>query len=39
MMMDDVDLIDLAQDKDNWRAVMNMVIKLQILQNARNLTR
>jgi len=38
MMMDDVDLIDLAQDKDNWRAVTNMVIKLQVSQNARNST-
>jgi hypothetical protein len=25
-------LIDLAQDKDNWRAVKNMVIKIQVLQ-------
>jgi len=30
-MMDDVDLIDLAQDKDKWRAVVNMVIKFHVL--------
>ena len=30
MMMDVVDLIDLAQDKDKWQDVVNMVIKLRV---------
>jgi hypothetical protein len=26
-----VDWIDLAQDRDQWRALVNMVMKLQVL--------
>jgi hypothetical protein len=29
-----MDWIDLAQDKDQWRALVNMVMNLQVPQNA-----
>ena len=32
-----VDWIDLAQDRNRWRAVMNAVMNLQVPQNAGNL--
>jgi hypothetical protein len=35
---DGVDWICLAQDRDNWRAVVNEVIKLRVLQNAGKLS-
>jgi hypothetical protein len=28
---DGMDWIDLAQDRDQWRALVNMVMKLQVL--------
>jgi hypothetical protein len=31
---DGIDWIDLAQDRDQWRALVNMVINLQVPQNA-----
>jgi hypothetical protein len=31
-----MDSIDLAQDKDRWRAVVNAVMNLQVPQNAGN---
>jgi hypothetical protein len=31
---DGMDWIDLAQDKDQWRAPVNMVMNLQVPQNA-----
>jgi hypothetical protein len=27
---DDVDLIDMAQDRDQWRALVNTVLNLQV---------
>ena len=32
----DKDWIELAQDKDRWRALVNAVMHLQVLQNAGN---
>jgi hypothetical protein len=28
--MDDVDWIDMAQDRDQWRALVNTVLNLQV---------
>jgi hypothetical protein len=33
---DDVDWIDLAQDRDQWRALLNMVMNLPVPYNAEN---
>jgi hypothetical protein len=33
---DDMDWIDLAQDTDQWRALMNTVMNLRVPQNAGN---
>jgi hypothetical protein len=30
---DGVDWIDMAQDRDQWRALVNTVLKLRVLQN------
>jgi hypothetical protein len=30
-MLEDVDWIDLAQDRDQWRTVVNMVVRLWVL--------
>jgi hypothetical protein len=32
---DGMDWIDLAQNRDHWRALMNMIKNLQVPQNAR----
>jgi hypothetical protein len=29
-----MDWIDLAQDRDQWRALVNMVMSIRVLQNA-----
>ena len=31
-----MDWIDLAQDRDRWRDIVNSIIKLQVPQNAEN---
>jgi hypothetical protein len=31
--LDDVDLIDLAQHRDQWRALVNTVMNLRVLYN------
>ena len=33
-----MDWIELAQDRDRWRALVYVVMNLQVLQNAGNLT-
>jgi hypothetical protein len=34
--MGDIDWIDLAEDKERWRAVVNAAMNLQVPQNAEN---
>jgi hypothetical protein len=34
---DGIDRIDLAQDRDQWRALANTVMKLRVPQNIENL--
>jgi len=34
--MEDMEWIDLAQDRDIWRAIMKTVINFQVPYNARN---
>jgi hypothetical protein len=36
MMWEDVDLIYLAQDRGQWRVLLNTVINIQVLQKAWN---
>jgi len=31
-----IDWIDLAQDKDRWRALVNVIMNLRVPQNSRN---
>jgi hypothetical protein len=32
-----MDLIDLAEDRDQWRALVNTVMNLRVPSNARNI--
>jgi hypothetical protein len=34
--LESVDGINLAQDRDKWQAVVNAVMNIQVLENARN---
>jgi hypothetical protein len=34
---EDLDLIDLAQDRDRWRDLVNGVMRLRVTEKARNL--
>jgi hypothetical protein len=34
--MEGIDCIDVAQDRDRWRALVNVVMNLRVSQNAGN---